>query len=119
MKKVLIWIGCYFSLSFLITILKTNFGIWLGFIPTFILYSVTGWLANTLCKKADIKKVEKEAFAKGMSIRQYVASITPPELIKFCEEHKGEKVVGKTIKHYVDENLISKRIALVLSEMYE
>ena len=124
MKKALIWIVFYFSLSSFIGILKTNFGIWLGFIPTVALYSIVGWLVTTLCKKVDVKTVEKEAYSKGMSIRQYVASIVPSSLMNFCEINKGNKrVIKENIKRFKaaqdDETKIPKRIFVVLLEMYK
>ena len=77
-------------------------------------------LVSPLRKKSEIKKVEKEAYSKGMSIRQYVTSVVPSSLITFCEVHKGESsVLKKNLKSYIEENVITKRIAVVLLEMYK
>lgn len=123
--KVLIWIGCALSLGVITTTLNIKMGIYLGLIPTIVLYSTMFWLARTLCDKWDIKTVEKEAFSKGMSIRQYITSVVPPSLIIFCEAHKGEpSVIKKNVKMIndeseVNEDKIPKRILVVLLEMYK
>ncbi len=56
--KVLIWILCLFANGLITTILKEG-GIWLGAIPTAILFSITIWMANALCKKWDNYKKMK------------------------------------------------------------
>ena len=56
--KAVIWLGCIFSLSFFMVILK-NSGIILGGIPTALLFGGMLWLARTLCKKWDEHKAEK------------------------------------------------------------
>lgn len=53
--KALIWIGCIFTLSALLVILK-NAGIVLGGVPTAILYAIMLWTAKTLTKKVDSKR---------------------------------------------------------------
>lgn len=121
MKKVLIWIGCFLG-AFLINALLHPLGIRLGYIA---LPAIIIWLPQYLCKKVDFKTVEKEAYSKGMSIRQYVASITPTSLMDFCEAHKGnKKLIEKNIKRFNEEqetakDRIPKRILMVLLEMYK
>ena len=53
--KALIWIGCIFSLSLCMTLIK-NGGIILGGIPTALMFGAMWWLARTLCKKWDARK---------------------------------------------------------------
>ncbi len=82
-------------------------------------------LTTLSVRKLDIKTVEKEAYAKGMSIMQYVTSVVPPSLIIFCEAHKGEpSAIKKNVKMLNDEqesyeDKIPKRILVVLLEMYK
>lgn len=57
--KLLIWVACAFVLS-LITVSLKYAGILLGFIPTFILGSLTFWTARTLCKKWDKRKLKQK-----------------------------------------------------------
>ena len=120
MKKVLIWIGCFLG-SFIVNLLLLPLGLGLGY---GLLYVINIFLPRYLCKKLDIKTVEKEAYSKGLSIRQYVASVVPSSLMDFCEAHKGEK---KLIKENIErfnaaqdaETKIPKRILVVLFEMYK
>lgn len=120
MKKVLIWIGCFIG-ALLINILLHPFGVRLGYIA---ILAIIIWLPEYLFKKVDIKTVEKEAYSKGMSIRQYVASIVPSSLMNFCEINKGNKrVIKENIKRFKaaqdNETKIPKRILVVLLEMYK
>ncbi len=52
--KVLIWIGCIFVTSFVIVALRFA-GIYLGAIPTLIVYAIMFWIASSLCKSYDEK----------------------------------------------------------------
>lgn len=121
MKKVLIWIGCFLGLVLINAFLFAR-GIKLGSIPSFVILFI---LPQYFCKKLDIKTVEKEAFSKGMSIRQYVESVVPSALIDFCEAHKSEKsLIKENIKTVEEECIearepIPKRIWVVLLEMYK
>ena len=119
MRKVLISIGCILVYVLIVTTIENEFRFILGALPTMVLFGSMLWLESFLHKKSDIKKVEKEAYAKGMSIRQYVTSIAPPSLITFCEEHKGEPCLGNNLKRCVEEDVIPKHIAVVLLEMYK
>lgn len=53
--KVLIWIVCFLVMSVVVTYLNGS-GIFLGGIPTIILFGITFWIAKTLCKKYDEAK---------------------------------------------------------------
>ena len=121
MKKILIWIGCFLG-AILINALLHPLGIRLGYIA---LPAIIIWLPQYLCKKVDIKTVEKEAYSKGMSIRQYVASIIPTSLMDFCEAHKGnKKLIRENVAKFNEaqestKTEIPKRILVVLLEMYK
>ncbi|MGN1320908.1 MAG: hypothetical protein ACI4U6_07310 [Acutalibacteraceae bacterium] len=58
--KVLIWIVCFFMMSVVVTYLNGS-GIFLGGIPTIILFGITFWIAKTLCKKYDEAKSLKNS----------------------------------------------------------
>lgn len=114
--KALIWIACSLGL-FLINLLLFPFGVRLGYLPV---YLILVFLPRYLCKKWDIRVIEKEAHSKGMSIRQYVASIVPPSLMTTCESLKGNSSeLKKNLKWYIEEKVITKRISVVLFEMYK
>lgn len=120
MKKALIWIGCFVG-AILINVLLHPLGLRLGYIA---LPAIIIWLPQFLCKKLDIKRVEKEAYLKGMSIRQYVASVVPSSLMDFCEANKGnKKLIKENIKRFQEaqdaETKIPKHILVVLLEMYK
>ena len=53
--KVLIWFVCFLVMSIITTYLNSS-GIFLGGIPTIILFGITFWIAKTLCKKYDEAK---------------------------------------------------------------
>ena len=53
--KALIWIGCIFSLSLCMVLIKYC-GIILGGIPSALMFGGMWWLATTLCKKWDAGK---------------------------------------------------------------
>lgn len=53
--KVLIWFVCFLVMSIITTYLNGS-GIFLGGIPTIILFGITFWIAKTLCKKYDEAK---------------------------------------------------------------
>ena len=119
--KVLIWVGCFLTTVLInLLLLPLNLGLGYG-----LLYVINVFLPRYLCEKWDIKTVEKEAYAKGMSKRQYVTSVVPPSLIIFCEAHKGEpSAIKKNVKMLNDEqesyeDKIPKRILVVLLEMYK
>ena len=121
--KFLIWCGGYLIMTGLYTLTygiippTNNFLLWLEACVYFIAWIL---ISKKLCKKWDKKTVEKEAFAKGMSIRQYVASVVPSEIIAFCEAHKGDSsVIKRFLEKYVNAREIPKRIALVLLEIYK
>ena len=57
--KILIWLGCLFVPAFIKVLLQNN-GIFLGGIPTWILYGVTIWTARHLCQKWDERKRERD-----------------------------------------------------------
>jgi hypothetical protein len=119
MRKFFISIGCISVYVLIVTTIRIEFRFILGALPTMVLFGSMLWLESFLHKKSDIKKVEKEAYAKGMSIRQYITSVVPSSLINFCEIHKGKSDLANTIKQYVEEDVIPKHIAVVLLEMYK
>ena len=55
--KALIWIGCVVSLS-LCTVIIRYCGIILGGIPSALMFAGMWWLATTLCKKWDARKLQ-------------------------------------------------------------
>lgn len=114
--KVLIWIGS-FVVYLLINMLLHPLGVRLGYLFTF---AFAIWIPQILCRKWDVKVVQKEAYAKGMSIYQYVSSIVPPSLMTACEARKGNrKALKENLKMCVEENAITKRISNVLFEMFK
>lgn len=114
--KTLIWVGCFLG-ALIIDILLFPLGVRMGLLPV---WAVVIFFPKVLCRKWDVRVVRKAAFAKGMSIRQYVTSIAPPSLIFACEAHKGDRAaLKKTLKICVEEDAITKEISSVLFEMYK
>ena len=114
--KALIWIGS-FLVYLIINALLHPFGVRLGYILT-LAFAI--WIPKVLCRKWDVKVVQKEAYVKGMSIYQYVSSIVPPSLITACETRKGNrKALKENLKMCVEENAITKRTSVVLFEMFK
>ena len=112
--KFLIWLGC-FLVYMIVNALLHPLGIRLGWLFGLV-FAV--WIPSFLCKKWDIRTVQKEAFAQGMSIRQYIDSIVPPSLISAFEVQKGNRVALKAnLKRCVEENAITKPDSVVLFEM--
>ena len=96
--KVLIWISCLFFAS-AITTLTT-----LGAIPVGILYAVTIFIAQQLCKCWDIKKVEL-ADKKEVRIS--------------CKSVKNDKeALAELLDTYVKEGKIDKEYSEILCERY-
>ena len=60
--KILIWGGLIFTASAIPTVLRMN-GIFLGAIPTMLIFGAALFLAGTLCKLWDNHRNEKEARA--------------------------------------------------------
>lgn len=114
--KVLIWIGS-FIVYLIINILLHPFGVRLGYLFG-LAFAVL--IPLFLCKKWDIRVIEKEAHSKGMSIYQYISSIVPPSLMTACEAYKGNHpALKETLKRCVEENAISKPVSKVLFEMFK
>jgi hypothetical protein len=114
--KVLIWIGC-FLVYIAINIILHPLGFRLGYGLTLVLVTL---LPIFLCKKWDVRVVEKEAHNNGVSVREYVRSKVPPSLMDFCEANKGNRsTLKKTLKNYITNNVISKPIANCLYAMYK
>lgn len=89
--KILIWFLCILANALLTTILKLC-GIFLGFLPTILMYSGTLWLAQTLCTKWDAhKKAKKNASA---STSQY--DVTTSHQIRFCRKC-GEQLIDNSL----------------------
>lgn len=117
--KVLIWIGCFLG-YITINIILHPLGLRLGYLPTLALVTLGTGLPIFLCKKWDVRVIEKEAHNNGVSVREYVRSKVPPSLMDFCEANKGNRsTLKKTLKSYITNNVISKPIANCLYAMYK
>lgn len=64
--KVLIWFGGFFFVSMFVTVLG-NFGIYLGGLPTFLLYLGAFFVIKKLCKLWDEKKANDEPSSETIS----------------------------------------------------
>lgn len=116
--KVLIWIGVMFIPSAITTVLR-NEGIFLGGIPTFVLYFPFFYLAPFLCAKWDVKTFEKKANKLGMTPGAYASSIFPPSLLDLCEANKNDRAAFKSIlRQSVNAETITKSDANVLHHMF-
>ncbi len=117
--KVLIWIGCFLVYTTINTILY-SLELRLGYVWTVVLVTLVTWLPIFLCKKWDVRVIEKEAHNNGVSVREYVSSKVPPSLMDSCEVNKGNRsTLKKMLKSYVTNNVISKPIANCLYAMYK
>ena len=120
MKKALIWIGC-FLLATIINMLLSPLGLRLGYGLTYI---INVWLAIYLCKKFDkntmLKQVQTEAFYKDMTLKQYIPTVVPPQLISFCESNKDDPdFLKKNLKYIPLVKTIPKRYLIALLELYK
>lgn len=68
--KVLIWIGCFFSVA-VIQMIVSDFGIILGGIPTALLFGAAWFVAKKLCDKWDMHNIEKKAAEANMTVSEY------------------------------------------------
>ncbi len=89
--KVLIWLLCIFANALITTLIKES-GVILGAIPSVILFSITMWLARTLCNKWDEYK-ENKADSKNIHHQPCQTSISETNnKICFCRKC-GEPLV--------------------------
>ena len=117
--KFLIWVFVLLIPSILTTMLKKA-GIFLGAIPTILLYGGAYLLAKFLCAKWDVKSFVKEAQKHGMTPGAYASSIFPPSLLDLCEENKNDKVAFRNIlTQSVNAETITKAEANVLLRMFD
>lgn len=117
--KVLIWIGCFLSLSIIVTALKGS-GILLGFVPTFLLYVAAAVLARLLCLKHDADKIKNKAKQANTSEVEVVKKDIPQSLLTLCEEHKGNEAALKSLlDNCVKNGMINKAQEMLLLEEYK
>lgn len=115
--KVFIWISTFFTVTLVNVLIGCVIGFRLGGV---LLYVACTFLARFLCKKWDIRLVKKEAYSKGLSIKQYITYIVPASLITACEMNQGNrKELKKILKECVSSATINKRTSLILFEMYK
>ena len=117
--KFLIWFGVYSAPIYVITICRIN-GIYLGFIPVVLLYSVAFFVSDFLCDKWDVKAFEKEAKKHGKTPGAYAQDIFPPSLMELCAANKNDKTEFKKIlTQNVKAGAINKAHKNVLLYMFD
>ena len=116
--KVLIWFVVLLVPSVITTMLK-KVGIGLGFLPTFLLYTVCFFVAKALCSRWEIYDIQRKASKAGMTPFEYVKSQTPQTIIKHLESEKGcPGELRSQINHYVESKSMKKVYADILFEGY-
>jgi hypothetical protein len=77
--KVLIWIVCFFCLA-VVRLVAQYSGIILGGIPTALLFGLTWFIAQKLCKKWDQRKsIKKRVGKEDLPYPEESKSMTPPK----------------------------------------
>lgn len=127
--KVLIWFGCFFVMALVQTVLKGG-GIGLGFVPTFLLYFITFFIAKKLCNVYDehgsAKKEPKGATKKvkaiaesGMSTEEYIKANVPQSYLEVCERYRGKRIALESyLFPLVKNKSISKETYIILLDKY-
>ena len=117
--KVLIWFGCFFTLSLVVTALRGS-GIILGFVPTFLLYAAAALIARLLCLKIDADKIKNKAKKANMSEVDVVRKEIPSSLLSLCEDHRGNEAALKNLlDDCVKNGMINKAQETLLLEEYK
>lgn len=116
--KFLIWFAVLLVPSIITTMLNKG-DIFLGGIPSFLLYLGAYYLAKFLCAKWDVKAFQKRANKRGMTLRVYASSIFPPSLLDLCETNKYNRVeLKRMLKQCVKAETITNSDANVLLYMF-
>ena len=117
--KILIWVTCHLVMGAVRTALQ-NVGIYLGFLPTFLLFIGFFSLATHLCAMWDVKQFEKEAKKRGMTIGAYAKVRFTSGLLQSCKENLYEKsALKKMLNNSVKEDVITKSEANVLFYIFD
>ena len=117
--KILIWAMCFLVYGVVRTTLQ-NVGIYLGFIPTVLLYTGLFYLATRLCTMWDVKRFEKEAKQHGMTIGEYANAKFKNGFLQLCREHLYDKrELRKMLSNSVKEDVITKAESNVLFYIYD
>jgi hypothetical protein len=118
--KVLIWIGCCGTASF-VSMLLADFGIILGGIPMALLYGGAVWLAIKLCEKWDWHKVTKKANEANITVSEYGRHGLPQafldKLEELCHTVPYEQVKAQ-LKACVRSGKITKEQCIILLKEY-
>lgn len=120
MKKVLIYIGCFLGAT-IINMMLGVFGFRLGSIPMYlILFVLAIYLCNRFDKNTMLKQVQTEAFDKDMTLKQYIPTVVPSQLISFCESNKDDPDFIKNNLRFIPMvKTIPKRYLIALLELYK
>lgn len=116
--KVLIWIGCLFAKGIVVTLLGYA-GIILGGLPTVLLFVATCWLADTLCRKWDLRNIYKMASSKHIAPFDAISGQIPLTVLYECEDHRRMPFeLKKILKRYRRRHKITGAQADILLEEY-
>lgn len=102
--KVLIWFFCIMT-NAVITVLLGYMGVFLGGIPTALLFVLTVYAANWLCKKWDAHCIYRDAQQRGVMSIDIVRERVPLALLYECEDRRQDVTALKALlkkarKHY-------------------
>ncbi len=112
--KILIWIICFFVMGAVSAVLQ-NVGIYLGAIPTVLLFIGVSFVARHLCTMWDVKCFEKEAKKKGMTMGEYANVRFNRGFLQLCRDNLYDRsAMKKMLKNSVKEDVITKSEANVL-----
>lgn len=85
--KVLIWLGCLFGYSVVMTLGRMAGFLW-GGIPTAILFGLMIWIAATLCNKWDERRLQKLAKKQGAEPIDIACASVYPVVFDECEANR-------------------------------
>ena len=138
--KVLIWIISFLIAAILDTIIKDigiAYSLAVSICPsdvdgmailtglfggtfTVIIYGLAFYAAKKINENREVAKFHKDVVNSGLSAFEYAKSITPSEVIAFCDQHLDGPVYVVTAKidQLPDDKIISRPCADVLIEGY-
>ena len=120
MRKFLIYIGCFLGTT-IINVMLVPFGFKLGIIPMYVLqFCLARYLCNRFDKNTIMIAMRNEAFSKDMTLNQYIHTVVPHVLIRFCEDNKDDPAfIKKNLKLIPMAKTLPKRYLIALLELYK
>lgn len=106
--KILIWLLCLTIYSLIEVGLQYS-GIWLGAVPTVILFGITCTIAYVLCKKYDKNRLRKEVLVcNSLDREQFISKCEPFDYKKFMRKPgygSYYKITGTITERTADDKI--------------